>query len=193
MECEVVHWSTRSRHTAPVESANGADFQMTVNIKKLIIDYDGRMNNITHCDLGGGNSFWQGILSCIRGTNSGMEEESILELILHNHVFTNAGCILRLQQAEFYWQVLRKNWAGEANGECRYDFTQGGCRRDRDGRERYDRYPRYVRSQLWLLFKMWHGFYEDSGRCLSADRLEIQLRQRLESIRLQSYIHSSQK
>lgn len=53
-----------------VESANGADFQMTVNIKKLIIDYDGRMNNITHCDLGGGNSFWQVLCPCIRGTNS---------------------------------------------------------------------------------------------------------------------------
>lgn len=150
-----------------VESANGADFQMTVNIKKLIIDYDGRMNNITHCDLGGGNSFWQGTLSMYPWHELGMEEESILGLILHNHVFTNGRDVFfDFNKQSSIDKFLRKNWAGEATVNVVMILRRVVAGAIEMVEKDDDRYPRYVKiTSCGYCSKCDSGFYEDSGRC----------------------------
>ena len=97
-----------------VHKLNNGDYMVNVNVKKLILGYDGRMNNIMHCDLGGGNTFWQGILSLEPWCELKMEEESILELILHHHLFTNGEDVFfDFNKESPIDKFLRKHWDGD--------------------------------------------------------------------------------
>jgi len=150
-----------------MEAANGHDYQVSVDLKKLITDYDGRMENISFYDLGDGNSFWQGILSLYPWHELEMEEEQILEIILHHHVFTNGSEIFfDFNKQSPIDKFLRKNWEGDTivnTVMILRRVVRGAIDMLKKDDAQYPRYLKFKQSGYCPTCEC--SFYEDSGKC----------------------------
>lgn len=77
-------------HCEKMAQANNHDWECSVDIKRLLKDYNGQMNVVTGTSWGSDGYFWQGILSYDPWYELKMSEDSIIETILRHHVFYDA-------------------------------------------------------------------------------------------------------